>query len=32
VDSESCVNAVSSKMIEKIGWKAEPHPYPYKVS
>ena len=32
MDSESCVNVVSSKMIEKVGWKAEPHPHPYKVS
>ena len=26
VDSENCVNAVSPKMIDKVGWKAEPHP------
>jgi len=32
VDSESCVNAVSSKMIEKIGLNVVPHPHPYKVS
>jgi len=32
VDSESCINAVSSKMIEKVGWNVEPHPHPYKVS
>jgi len=32
VDSGSYVNALLSKMIEKIGWKAEPHPHPYKVS
>ena len=28
VDSESCVNTVSFKMIEKVGWKAEPRPHP----
>ena len=32
MDSESCVNAVSFKMIEKVGWKAEPYLHPYKVS
>jgi len=32
VDSETCVNAVSSNIIEKIGLKVEPHPHPYKVS
>jgi len=32
VNSGSCVNAVSSKIIEKVGWKAEPHPHPYKMS
>ena len=32
LDSRSCVNAVSSKMIEKVGGKAESHPHPYKVS
>jgi len=30
--SESCVNTVSSKMIEKVGLKVVPHLYPYKVS
>ena len=32
VDNESCVSAVSSNMIEKVGLKVEPHPHPYKVS
>jgi len=32
VDSENCVNAVLSKMFEKVGLKVVPHPYPYKVS
>ena len=32
MDSESCVNAVSCRMIEEVEWKAEPHPHPYKVS
>jgi len=32
VDSESCVNTVSSKMIEKLGLKVVPHSHPYKVS
>jgi len=32
VDSESCVNVISSKMIENVGRKAEPYPHLYKVS
>ena len=32
VDNESCVNVVSSKMIEKVGLEVVPHPHPYKVS
>ena len=32
MDSESCVNAVSCKMIKKVGLKVVPHAYPYKVS
>ena len=32
VDSGSCINAVSSKLVSMIGLKAVPHPYPYKVS
>ena len=32
VDSENCINAISFKIIEKIGLKAEPHPNPYRVS
>ena len=32
MDSGSCVNAVSFKMFKKVGWKAESHPHPYKVS
>ena len=31
IDSESCVNAISLKMIENIGWEAKTHPHPYKV-
>jgi len=31
MDSKSCVNAVSSKMIEKVDLKVIPHPNPYKV-
>jgi len=32
VDSESCINIVSSLIINKVGLEAEPHPHPYKVS
>ena len=32
VDSGSCINAVSSKVLEKVGLKAVPHPHPYNVS
>jgi len=32
VDSESCINVVSSTVIAKIDLKAEPHPYPYRVT
>ena len=32
VDSESCLNVVSSVTINKVGLKAEPYPQPYKVS
>ena len=32
VDSGSCINDVSSKLVSMIGLKAVPHPYPYKVS
>ena len=31
VDSESCINVVSSTVIAKIGLKAVPHPHPYRV-
>ena len=32
VDSESCVNVVSSSLVSKIGLKMVPHPSPYKVA
>lgn len=32
VDSGSCINAVSSKVIGKVGLTAIPHPHPYNVS
>ena len=32
VDSESCINAVSSSLISKIGLKTVSHPNPYKVT
>jgi len=32
VDSGSCINAVSSKLVSMIGLEAVPHPCPYKVS
>ena len=32
MDGESCINVVSSVIINKVGLKAEPHPRPYKVS
>jgi len=32
VDSGSCINAVSSKLVSTIGLEAVPHPCPYKVS
>jgi len=32
VDSGSCINAVSSSLISKIGLKTVPHPSPYKVA
>ena len=32
VDSESCVNTDSSKMIENVSLKVIPHPHPYKMS
>jgi len=32
VDSGSCINVVSSVIINKVGLKAKPHPHPYKVS
>ena len=32
MDSESCINVVSSVIINKVGLKAEPHPHPYNVS
>ncbi|XP_020250396.1 uncharacterized protein LOC109827789, partial [Asparagus officinalis] len=32
VDSGSCINAVSSAVIAKLGLKVVPHPNPYKVS
>jgi len=32
VDSESCINAVSSTVITKFGLKIVPHPHPYKVT
>ena len=32
IDSESCINALSSSLIPKIGLKTVPHPSPYKVT
>ena len=32
VDNESCINAVSSKLTEKVGLEDAPHLHPYKVS
>ena len=32
IDSGSCVNAVVSGMVIKLGLKSVPHPQPYKVS
>ena len=32
VDSENSINAISSKLIERLGLKVVPHPHPYKVS
>jgi len=32
VDSGSCINAVSSTVIAKIGLKSVPHLYPYRVT
>ena len=32
VDSESCINALSSTLIAKFGLKVLPHPHPYKVT
>jgi len=32
VDSGSCINSVSSKLLSMIGLKVIPHPCPYKVS
>jgi len=32
VDSGTCINAVSSTVIAKIGLKAEPHPHPYRIT
>ena len=32
VDGKCCINAVSLVIIRKVGLKAEPYPYPYKVS
>ena len=32
VDSESCINALSSKVTERLELKAAPDPHPYKVS
>ena len=32
IDSGSCINAVSSKVITKFGLKAVPHPHPYIVT
>jgi len=31
VDSKSCINALSSKVMEKLGLKAVTHPHPCKV-
>jgi len=32
VDNGSCINAVSFTVIAKLGLKAVPHPYPYRVT
>ena len=32
IDSESCINAVSSNVVSHLGLKLTPHPNPYKVS
>ena len=31
VDSESCINAISSKVTENLGLKVVPHPYQNKA-
>ena len=32
IDSGSCINAVSSNVVSRLGLKLLPHPNPYKVS
>jgi len=32
IDSESCINVVSSTLIAKISLKVVPHPHPYRVT
>jgi len=32
VDSENCINAISSKSLENLGLEVVPHPHPFKVS
>ena len=32
VDSGSCINAISSNIVSRLGLKSIPHPKPYEVS
>ena len=32
MDSENCINAISSKSLENLGLEVVPHPHPFKVS